>query len=124
MQGIAILLLFYLLGSLLSALIGGFIPGSVLGMVLLFAALMSRRLKAERVRAASRFLLDNMMLFFVPVSVGFITSYALISKYITAIVVASAVSTVLIIVVVGLLMQRFESKQSDNDTTPEKPSKS
>ena len=57
------------------------------------------------------FLLDNMMLFFIPVGVGLITSYTLLSRYMLAIIVASLVSTVLVIAVVGLVEQKLESKK-------------
>ena len=67
-------MLFYLLGCLISALIGNFVPGSVIGMVLLFAALSLKWVRPGAVKRVATFLLDNMMLFFVPVGVGLITS--------------------------------------------------
>jgi len=112
MEGILILLFFYLAGNALSVLIGNFIPGSVLGMLLLFVALVLKIVKPAQVRGAALFLLDNMMLFFIPVGVGLITSYALIGKYIAAIVVASAISTILVIAVVGWLTQKLEKRKS------------
>lgn len=104
-------MLFYLLGCLISALIGNFVPGSVIGMVLLFAALSLKWVRQGAVKRVATFLLDNMMLFFVPVGVGLITSYTLLSRYMLAIIVASLVSTVLVIAVVGLLEQKLESKK-------------
>ena len=56
-------------------------------------------------------LIDHMMLFFIPVGVGLITSYTLLSRYMTAIIVASLVSTVLVIAAVGLVEQKLESKR-------------
>ncbi|MBB3187308.1 CidA/LrgA family protein [Microbacter margulisiae] len=112
MAGILILLLFYLAGDLLSLLIGNFIPGSVLGMLLLFVALVLKIVKPVHIHEASRFLLDNMMLFFIPVGVGLMTSYVLIGKYIVAIVVAAAISTILVISVVGWLAQKLEKRHS------------
>ena len=101
MQGIVWILFFYLLGCVVSALTGNFIPGSVVGMLLLFG------------------LLDNMMLFFIPVGVGLIASYSLVSKYLAAILVASIVSTVLVIVVVGMIEQKLEGKRREDSHTPE-----
>jgi holin-like protein len=43
--------------------------------------------------------------------VGIVASYALISKFLTAITIASAVSTVLVLVVVGLIAQKMEEKK-------------
>lgn len=113
MQGIVWILFFYLLGCVVSALTGNFIPGSVVGMLLLFGALSAGWLRPWRMKRAAGFLLDNMMLFFIPVGVGLIASYSLVSKYLAAILVASIVSTVLVIVVVGMIEQKLEGKRRD-----------
>ena len=96
MYGIFLILLFYLLGCFVAALIGNFVPGSVIGMILLFCALSLKWVRPGHVKKVSMFLLDNMMLFFIPVGVGLITSL---------------VSTVLVIAVVGLVEQKLESKK-------------
>ena len=70
-------------------------------------------------KRAAGFLLDNMMLFFIPVGVGLIASYSLVSKYLAAILVASIVSTVLVIVVVGMIEQKLEGKRREDSHTPE-----
>ena len=111
MYGIFLILLFYLLGCFVAALIGKFVPGSVIGMILLFCALSLKWVRPGHVKKVSMFLLDNMMLFFIPVGVGLITSYTLLSRYMLAIIVASLVSTVLVIAVVGLVEQKLESKK-------------
>ena len=111
MYGIFLILLFYLLGCFVAALIGNFVPGSVIGMLLLFCALSLKWVRPGHVKKVSMFLLDNMMLFFIPVGVGLITSYTLLSRYMLAIIVASLVSTVLVIAVVGLVEQKLESKK-------------
>ena len=111
MYGIFLILLFYLLGCFVAALIGNFVPGSVIGMILLFCALSLKWVRPGHVKKVSMFLLDNMMLFFIPVGVGLITSYTLLSRYMLAIIVASLVSTVLGIAVVGLVEQKLESKK-------------
>lgn len=125
MQGIVWILFFYLLGCVVAALTGNFIPGSVVGMLLLFAALSLGWIRPWRMKRAAGFLLDNMMLFFIPVGVGLIASYSLVSKYLTAILVASIVSTVLVIVVVGIVEQKLEAKKgddNDSDSTATQPS--
>ena len=111
MYGIFLILLFYLLGCFVAALIWNFVPGSVIGMILLFCALSLKWVRPGHVKKVSMFLLDNMMLFFIPVGVGLITSYTLLSRYMLAIIVASLVSTVLVIAVVGLVEQKLESKK-------------
>ena len=111
MYGIFLILLFYLLGCFVAALIGNFVPGSVIGMILLFCALSLKWVRPGHVKKVSTFLIDHMMLFFIPVGVGLITSYTLLSRYMLAIIVASLVSTVLVIAVVGLVEQKLESKK-------------
>ncbi|MBP1640293.1 MAG: CidA/LrgA family protein [Bacteroidetes bacterium] len=113
MAGIFILLFYYFLGTLLSYLTGNFIPGSIFGMLLLFLSLVFHIIKSEQVRSAATFFLNHMMLFFIPLGVGLIASYTLISKYLTAISIASAGSTVLVVAVVGVIAQKMESKHHD-----------
>ena len=105
MKGLFFILLAYLVGDLLAALMGGFVPGSVLGMIVLFVALKTRVVRAEDMTGIVNLLLDNMMLFFVPVGVGLMTTYSMIGGNIWAILVSLVVSTVLVIVVVGWVQQ-------------------
>lgn len=103
------LLFFYLLGLGVSMLIGGLVPGSVLGMVLLFIALALGWISPDKVNRVSELLIGNMVLFFLPAAVGFITAVGLVTANLTAILVASAVSTILIIAAVGITQQRLEN---------------
>lgn len=105
------LLFFYLLGLGVSLMIGGIIPGSVLGMVMLFMALAFGWLSPDRVSRVSELLIDNMVLFFLPAAVGLITSVGLITANLTAILVAAAVSTVLIVAAVAVTQQRMEIRK-------------
>lgn len=114
LSGVFHILLFYFLGETVSHLTGNFIPGSVIGMVLLFLALVLRLAPAEKVRPVARLLIGNMVFFFLPASVGIIASYDILSRNMTAIIVASAVSTVLIIAVVGLVQQKMEDRRGGN----------
>ncbi|WP_294600980.1 CidA/LrgA family protein [uncultured Rikenella sp.] len=105
------LLFFYLLGLGVSILVGGVIPGSVLGMLLLFIALALGWVDPGRVDRISELLIDNMVLFFLPAAVGLIASVGLILNNLTAILVAAAVSTVLIVAAVGVTQQRLEVRK-------------
>ena len=91
-------------------MINGFIPGSVIGMILLFGALCLRIVKPHRVRPAARFLLGSMGLFFVPFGVGLMVSYDLIMQHLWAILVASVVSTLLVLLCVGWTFQKIGRK--------------
>lgn len=105
MVGIMYILLFWLIGNVLSNLIGNMVSGNVIGMVLLFAALKFRLVTPDTIRPAAKFLTTNMALCFVPFGVGLIISYRAIADNIWAIVVSAAVSTVLVMVSTGHVMQ-------------------
>ena len=70
MYGIFIIFLFYALGILISKLFGETIPGSVIGMIMLFLALLSGVVNAEKIKPVARFITRHMALFFVPVGAG------------------------------------------------------
>ena len=111
MAGIFIVLLFYVLGELVGWLINGFIPGSVIGMILLFAALCLKLVKHGHIKPVAKFLCDNMALFFVPAGVGIINALDILSAYWQAVLVACAVSTVVVIIVVAFTQQWFEKRK-------------
>lgn len=97
--------LFYLLGEGVSILMGGFVPGSVVGMILLFSALSSRLISPNKIDTVAKALISNMVLFFLPPTVGIMTVLPIIGENIVAIIVTFTVSTVCVIAVVGLLQQ-------------------
>ena len=70
MIGLAILLLFNLMGFVLRHYVGVPLPENVLGMLLLLLALSVGIVKVEWVEGAAGFLLKHMMLFFAPIIVG------------------------------------------------------
>ncbi len=111
MTGILYILLCWLVGNALSALIGGYVSGNILGMVLMFAALTLKVIDAEKVRPAAKFLLGTMALFFVPYGVGLMTSYRAIMDNFVAIIVATLLSTALVIAVAGWVFQYVKRQQ-------------
>ena len=115
-KGSFFILLFYFLGEMLSLLIHGFIPGSVLGMILLFLALFFKILKPEYVKDTATVITKNMAVFFVPVAVGLMAYGDILSHSLLAIVFAIAISTVLTIVTVALVQERFEKRRTKGET--------
>lgn len=105
MYGLFVIFLFFYLGLLVSSFAGEVIPGSVIGMILFFLALLSGVVKPEKVRPAAAFITRNMALYFVPVGVGMMDSFQLIHGVWPAIVVASAVSMVLVMISTGGVYQ-------------------
>ncbi len=113
--GFLILLLFYFAGQVISYFIGGFIPGNIIGMILLFCALYFNLLKPARIKSISTGLTRNMAIFFVPAGVGLLESLDLLKQYWFSITVVSAISTIFVIVVVGLIQEKMETRRKDYD---------
>ena len=113
MKGVFWILLFLVAGEVVSMLIGGMLPGNVLGMLLLFLALVLGWIKLQEVSGIAHLLTKNMALFFVPASVGIITSWNIISHNLFALLLISVVTTLLVIAVVAIVQQRLEEKKMD-----------
>jgi|GEM_PF-120603 len=105
------------LGVLLACLLAGSalasygrlpLPGSVLGMLLLAATLHLRWLPVAAVEPAADLLLRHMALLFVPAGVGLMLQFDLLRREWLPIVLASAASTLAVLVTVGWLQQRLE----------------
>lgn len=111
MKGLFYILAAYLLGEVFSILIGRFLPASVLGMLILFVALRCKAVKLRDIKIPSRLLLDNMILFFVPVVVGLMSTYVLALEHLWAILVSVLLSTMMVIVVVGHTQQNLGGKR-------------
>ena len=107
MKGFFYILCSYLAGEIISVLTGRFMPASVIGMVILFGLLQTRVIKASDVERPAGLLLDNMMLFFVPVAVGMMASFAIIKNHLPAIIISLLISTLLVIMTVGLIQQKL-----------------
>lgn len=81
-------------------------PGSVLGMVVLAIALVRGWISAERISGAAGFLQKNMILFFLPAGVACIDYLGLIGDHFVEIILSSAVSTVIVMLVAGLICDK------------------
>ncbi len=109
MKGLLQILICWTAGSLISRLTGGVIPGNIIGMVLLFAGLRRGWFDAAAVRPAAEWLLGTMALFFVPFGVGLVESWQQVADNLCAIVVATVLSTVIVLFTAGHLFQYFNS---------------
>ena len=111
-RGIAVLLLFQLLGESVLFLTGLPVPGPVVGLVLLFLALQGGRRLAPAARnpveRAADGLLGNLGLFFVPAGVGVVALWRVVQGQgaaIALVLVLSAVLTLGVTVWTFLLMR-------------------
>ena len=93
------------------------LPSSILGMLLLTLFLKLKIVRLEWVRSISEFLVANMGFFFVPPGVAIMLYFDIIKAQFWPIVLASVVSTVLVLAVTGWVHQgygRVKSVFNDN----------
>ncbi len=104
---IAILAIFYWIGTWIQEALALFIPGSIIGMLLLFSLLLTKVIPLKLAEKGSFFILRHMPLLFLPVTVGILQFLDLFSGKGIFIVVITIVSTLVILAIVGLLGERF-----------------
>lgn len=102
---IAILYLFYWLGTWIEDTFHLFIPGSVIGMVLFLIALLTGVFKSKWVFDGASFLIRHLPLLFLPITVGVIEYLHLFKGRGIWLVIIVLFSTVLVMVSGGLLSQ-------------------
>jgi holin-like protein len=102
LRGFAIVTAFFLLGTELHS--WGFpIPGGVLGLLLFFLALTLGVVKLRWVERTADLLLRNMILLFVPYTIGILDMGPLLSKQWLALTASLLVSLVAVVLTTGLL---------------------
>lgn len=101
----AIILAISLVGELLNRLIPLPVPASIYGMVILFTALCTGVVKLSSVKETGYFLVQILPLLFIPATVGLLDAWGIMQGFITAIIVISLISTVLVILVAGRVTQ-------------------
>ena len=93
------------LGELLIYLTHIQLPSSILGMLILTLLLKLKVIKLEWVQGLSDFLVANIGFFFVPPGIAIMVYFDIIKAQFWPIVIASAVSTVLVLAVTGWVHQ-------------------
>lgn len=96
-----IILAISLIGELLNRLIVLPIPASIYGMAILFTALCTGLIKLSAVKETGHFLVQIMPMMFIPATVGLLESWDIMQGFLTAIIVISLVSTVIVIFASG-----------------------
>lgn len=100
-------------GNGLAALLPITIPGSILGMLVLFALLTVQIIPVKWVKPGCHIIIRNMALLFVPISVGVMSYTDILTAQFGPIVVSCIVSTVLVIVIVGVGSQRLHAEPGE-----------
>ena len=96
-----IILAISLIGELLNRLIPLPIPASIYGMAILFTALCTGLIKLSDVKETGHFLVQIMPMMFIPATVGLLESWDIMQGFLTAIIVISLVSTIIVIFASG-----------------------
>ena len=77
------------------------IPASIYGMIILFVCLLTRVIKLEQVKDASKFLIEIMPVMFIPAGVGLITAWDALSAVILPVSIVTVVTIFTVMVVTG-----------------------
>lgn len=110
----AIIALMTFLGECLNLLLPLPVPASIYGMILLFLSLQTGILKLSQVEETADLLLGVMPIFFISPTVSLMSSIGVIKDSLIGVFVICLVSTVVVMVVTGLVSQaiiRREKKE-------------
>ncbi len=112
-RAIVVLLLCQLVGTVVQEGTGLPVPGPVLGLLLLMSLLLWRGGPSKELQETANGFLRYFGLLFVPAGVGVVTELQVLQANALAIAIAIPVSTILGLVVTGLLMQRLSRGEDD-----------
>lgn len=113
LNGLTLILCCQLAGEWLAHALGGPIPGPVVGMVILFLFLLLKGEIPAGTQQTGDALLAHFSLLFVPAGVGVLVHFELLGSNWLPMTAALIVSTVLTIVVTGLLMSWLNRPSND-----------
>jgi holin-like protein len=111
-RGLVVLLLCQLAGTVIATATYLPVPGPVLGLVMLLAYLIKSGGPSPHLRDVSQGLLKYLGLLFVPAGVGVVTELQELRQNALALAIAIPVSTLLGLVVTGVLMQWFVNRRN------------
>ena len=103
-------------GELIVWLTGISIPSSIIGMLLLTALLQMKVVQLERVTGMSAFLISHLGFFFVPPGVALMLYFDIIKAELLPIVLATAISTMLVMITTGWTdqyLRKLNKKKED-----------
>ncbi len=105
MKQFGIIALVSFFGEVLNKLLPFPVPASVYGLVTMVILLLTGIVKLEMIEETADFLISIMVLFFIPSSVGLMTSFDALQGNVLKILVMCFVSTIVAIAVTGLVAQ-------------------
>lgn len=101
LRSFVVLYLCLFAGNLISALLPFSVPGSIVGLLILFGLLAFQLIPLRWVKPGANILLKNMSLLFIPIGVGVMNYYDLLSQQLFPIVLACVVSTFAVMALVA-----------------------
>src|SRR5699024_8575014 len=109
---IVLLYCIYFLGNWIQDTFSLVIPGSVIGMIILFILLLTNLIKVSWIKEGATFVVNNLVLFFIPATVGIINYFEFFKGKGFLLIVIVLFSTLLVMISSGvtsqLIMQRKE----------------
>lgn len=123
MKGFVWLMAFWLLGELAARAVSLPIPGQVLGMVALLVALHRGWVKLEWIKDAAQLLLSHMMLLFVPVVVGVMLYYRVLSASWLPVTAAVVGGTLIVLLASGGTVKLLERGREQDGVPAGRPDK-
>lgn len=109
----SIILFLSFIGELLSSFIPLPIPGSIYGLIILLILLCTKVIKLHHVKEVSDFLIEIMPLMFIPVTVGIMDSYKVLTHLLPEIIIAATIITAVVMGVSGVVTQ-FVIRKTDS----------
>ena len=107
-----LILSIYFAGELVSKLLHLPIPGNIIGMILLFLLLTSN---IEKVEPLANFFLDHLAFFFIPASVGLMTSFTDLKSSLFKIILLCIITTIIVLSATALTVEFICKKKSKHD---------
>lgn len=108
---ICFLHVFLFLGAALKHFIPLPIPASMFGLFLLFAALCCRVIKLEWIEQGAKWLMAELLLFFIPSAVGIVNYQQIFSVQGLEIVFLIVISTMIVIGITALIAEKIAAKK-------------
>jgi holin-like protein len=102
---IAVLYGIYLIGNWIQRTFDVFLPGSVIGLLLLFVLLATNVLKVKWIEEGTKLVVDNLALFFIPVTVGIMNYYDIFAGKGMLLIVIVLIGTVFVMAGSGIIGQ-------------------
>lgn len=110
-----IILFISFLGEVCKYLLPFPIPASIYGLLLLFTALMTGILKLSSIKETAGFLIEIMLLMFIPAGVGILESWGILQPVFVPVAVITVVSTIAVMGVSGTVTQFMMKKKREKE---------